>query len=217
MQLSVGSNFIQYPPPEVRSIFPVQFQSGTEAVVTLIGKSFGANESDVHVYLRLSAGGEAACDTKQLVNDAQIVCTFLAKKGRKIEGVFVVSAGSDWSGGEQNSTTGANSQVKEIDPPAEVAITIAKDIAEIPPGSPQEAEFIASFTMDISKAIGVPEDRINVTGIQAGSIVVVFVILPDPTSIKTLSPAAAAAEIVKQASNPAVSVPNPSSHVRAHV
>jgi hypothetical protein len=194
----------------------VQFEAGATAVVTISGRNFGTNGSDVQAYLRMSSGGEAPCDERRLVSDTLIICTLLPKKGRTIEGVFVVTAGSDWSGGGQNSSTGLNSQVKEIDAPVEVIITIAKDISEIPPGSLQEAQFIAAFITDISRAIGVTPDRINVTSIHPGSVIVVFVILPDLTSTTTLSPAAAAAEIVQQASNPAVSPQSPVASPRIH-
>ncbi len=207
-QLSVGTNLVQYPAPEVQSITPVQFEPGVTAVITIYGKNFGTNFSEVNAYLRLDGGGEATCDESQLVSDAQFVCTLLPKKSRKNEGVFVISVGTDWSGGHQNSSTGINSRVKEIDLPVEVTMTIAKEFSTIPPGSLALAQFVAEFKSDVARAIGVPEHRINVTSVSPGSVIVVFVILPDPLSLVSLSPATAAAEIFRQASNPSVSAPS---------
>jgi hypothetical protein len=183
----------------------VQFESGSDATITIYGTNFGSNSSDVHVVLRLSLGGEAPCVLQGPVSDKEVVCTLPARKGRKHEGALVVSVGSDWSGGQQNTTTGVLAKIKEFDPPAKVTLVIKKDISEIPPGSQAEQQFVATFAADVAKAVGIKQERIRVTGIQAGSILVEFIILPDATSITTASPASLAANIAQQAANPSVS------------
>ncbi len=158
----------------------------------------------MQVYLRLSDGAESTCEIQGQVLDTHIVCTLPMKKGSRHNGLLVVSVGTDWSGGQQNTSTGAHSKIKEMDPPAPVTVTVMKDISEIASGSPEEAMFVASFVTDISKAVGIPQERIRVISIKAGSVIVEFEILPDPMSIISLSPASVAADIVKQASNPSV-------------
>jgi hypothetical protein len=195
---------IGYEPPRVSSVYPVQFEPGVSATVTIYGENFGTNTSDVKVSLLLTSGGEAPCRIEDEVSNMLLVCTVAAKPGRKIEGFLVVSVGSDWSGGTQNSTKGFYSKIKQLDDPAPVTVTIAKDISEIPSGSAEEKQFVESFVSDVSTAIGLPQDRINVTSITAGSVIVEFFLLPDRYSILTLSPARAAANLVKQAANASV-------------
>lgn len=66
--------------------------------------------------------------------------------------------------------------------------------------------FKTNTARDICKALGLEISRCEVTGVRAGSIVIVFVIKPDPNSVTSLTPAAAAAEIAKQAADPTVSL-----------
>jgi hypothetical protein len=199
--------------PEIKHVRPVQFDPGSTATLTVTGRNFASDAADVRVYLRMSAGGEAPCLIEDPVSETQIVCTLPLKPGRKHDGVLVVSVGSEWSGGAQNSSVGVHSKIKEFDPPAPVTVTISKDIADIPRGTPQEYEFIASFTSDVSNAVGISRERIKVTSIRPGSVIVEFSVLPDVDSVTSLTPASVAASIVKQASDPSVR----NCHLRVYV
>jgi len=201
-KLSVAVGQVSFPKPTVKVVVPAQVVGGVTAVVTISGTNFGTNQSDVVAEL-VGGTGRYRCDPLTLVSDSSVICTLPFKSGVVHAGTFTVAVGTDWSGGQQNSTETTEAQIKEFDPPAEIKLTIAKDIAEIPPASPARVQFINDFTTDLSGAIGVPEFRINVTDIVAGSVVVIFTILPDPNSATTITPAAAAAIVAEQAANPA--------------
>jgi len=200
-KLSVASNQVSFPKPTIKLVDPAQVVAALDATVTITGTNFGTNQSDVVAAL-IGGTGEMPCNPLVLVSDSSIVCTLPYKSGIVHAGTMVVGVGTDWSGGQQNTTETTEAQVKEFDPPAEIKLTIAKDITEIQPGTPERVQFVNDFTADLSGAIGVPEYRINVTGIEAGSVVVVFVILPDPNSATTITPAAAAAIVAEQAADP---------------
>jgi len=200
-KLSVASNQVSFPKPTIKVVDPAQVNAGLDATITITGTNFGTNQSDVVAEL-VGGTGRYPCSPLVLVSDSSIICTLPWKSGVVHVGTFVVGVGTDWSGGQQNTTETTVASIKEFDPPAEIKLTIAKDITEIPPASPARVQFVNDFTADLSNAIGIPDYRINVTDIVAGSVVVVFVILPDPNSATTVTPAAAAAIVAEQAADP---------------
>jgi len=202
-KLSVADNYVSFPAPTVKLIEPVQVTAGTAVIITVTGTSFGNNNTDV-IGALITSNGENPCSPLQLVSDTSALCHLQPKTGQQLDGNIIIGVGTPWSGGQQNSTTslGLESKLKEFDPPAEVELTVAKNIDEIPEGSPARAQFETSFKGDIAKAAGVPEFRVNITAIRPGSVVVVFVILPDPNSIVTSTPAQVAAVIAQQAADP---------------
>jgi hypothetical protein len=58
-------------------------------------------------------------------------------------------------------------------------LTLMCDIATIPPNSPERKSFERKFRNDIASKLSVSSDRIRVTEISVGSIVISFSILPD--------------------------------------
>eukprot|EP00937_MAST-01D_sp_MAST-1D-sp2_P000111 g111.t1 len=69
---------------------------------------------------------------------------------------------------------------------AQVTLTIAKSIDEIPAGSVAETTFKNSFTADLSTALGIDPSRVVITGIVAGSVIVTFEILPSESQAEPL-------------------------------
>eukprot|EP00961_Rhodomonas_salina_P224896 3040290-Rhodomonas_salina.1 len=63
----------------------------------------------------------------------------------------------------------AAANIVEIPPPAVLAIQLALDIVTIPPGSKEQSNFVANFVNDVSRSVGVPSSRINVTSITVSS------------------------------------------------
>jgi len=182
--------------PQIAAVNPVQVIAGQVASITISGLNFGTNQSDVVGAIRTTTG-EKPCEPLILVSDTSAICNLSVNALIPHTGNLVIGVGTPWSGGQQNtSASGIESRIKEIDPPAEVELTLAVDIATIPEGSPE------SFISDVSAAVGVPVWRIQITQILAGSIIVVFVILPDPNSIIATTPQAAAAIIAEQAAQP---------------
>jgi hypothetical protein len=190
-----------FPKPQITAVVPAQVVAKSTFNATISGVNFGTNRSDVVAAL-ITDAGENRCDKIILKSDQQIICTIKPRVGLIHKGTFRVGIGNAWSGRQQNSSLVDKAKIKEFDPPAPVKLTIAKDIATIPAGSPERETFVTALKGDISKAAGVAEYRINVTDIVAGSVVVVFTILPDPNSATSVTPAAAAAAIAKQAADP---------------
>ena len=190
-----------FPKPAITAIQPAQVVPKSTFNVTISGINFGTNRSQVVAAL-ITDAGENRCDKIILNSDQQIICTIKPRVGLIHKGTFRVGIGNAWSGRQQNSSLVDKAKIKEFDPPAPVKLTIAKDIATIPPGSPERETFVTAVKGDISKAAGVAENRINVTDIVTGSVVVVFTILPDPNSATSVTPAAAAAAIAQQAADP---------------
>lgn len=190
-----------FPKPDITAVDPAQVVAKSTFNVTISGVNFGTNRSDVVAAL-ITDAGENRCDKIILKSDQQIICTIKPRVGLVHKGTFRVGVGNAWSGRQQNSSLVDKAKIKEFDPPAPVKLTIAKDIATIPPGSPERETFVTAVKGDISKAAGVAEHRINVTDIVTGSVVVVFTILPDPNSATSVTPAAAAAAIAQQAADP---------------
>jgi len=201
-KLSVANNYVSFPAPTIKIIEPVQVTAGTSVIITITGTSFGANNTDVIGALRTSTG-ENPCAPLTLISDTSALCYLFPMTGQQLDGNIVVGVGTPWSGGQQNSTaSGIESKLKEFDPPAEVELTVAKNIDEIAVGTPARVEFENTFKGDVAAATGIPEFRINITSIRPGSVVVVFVILPDPNSITTSTPAQVASVIAAQAADP---------------
>ncbi|GBG30598.1 Beta-hexosaminidase subunit beta [Hondaea fermentalgiana] len=78
---------------------------------------------------------------------------------------------------------------------ARLTISLDRDFAELKPGSEAESTFKASFVEDMRKSLGIPSDRIRITGLSSGSVIVNFIILP-PTSDDDTLPAETAAAIL---------------------
>lgn len=201
-RLSVGTSFVSYPAPILSSVSPVQVPADQPAVVTISGVNFGLNQSDV-VGALVTGLGEIRCNPLELVSDQSLICTLPVVTGVPFTGRFVVGVGTSWSGGQQNTTeTGQKAKIKEYDLPAEATITINKDINDIPEGSASRLQFETDFIANIATAAHIATWRIIIKSITAGSVVIVFIILPDPNSIVTPSPASAVADIVGQAAQP---------------
>jgi len=201
-KLSVANNYVSFPGPVIKSIDPVQVTAGVATVITITGTSFGTNNTDVIGALR-TTGGENPCAPLELVSDSSALCHLFPQTGQQLDGNVVIGVGTDWSGGQQNSTaSGLESKLKEFDPPAEMELTINKNIEEIAEGTPERAAFETGFKGDLAAATGIPGFRINITAIRPGSVVVVFVILPDPNSIVSSTPAQVASIIATQAADP---------------
>ena len=203
----MGNNFVNFPPPIVKSVIPVQVTAGVSATITVTGQNFGNNVTDV-IGVLITTSGEIPC-VIELQSDAQLTCFLQYKKGVNFNGNVKIGVATDWSGGQQNSTgSGIESKVKEFDPPAEIELTLAVDVTTIQEGTPARANFESSFKDDIALAATtasgtkVGPERVNITSIRAGSVIVVFVILPDPNSATSSSPAQVAAIIAKQANDP---------------
>ena len=201
-RVSIGNGYANFPAPTVKVVQPVQVTAGVPATITVTGTNFGKNKTDV-IGVLVTATGEIRCEPLNLLSDSSLTCGLKPKAGMTFNGNIRIGVGTTWSGGQQNSSaTGVESKVKEFDPPAEVELTLAKDITTIPEGSPERITFVAAVANDIASAAKVPPSRVNVTSLRAGSLVVVFVILPDPDSATTSTPAQVAALIATQAADP---------------
>lgn len=77
-------------------------------------------------------------------------------------------------------------------------------------GSQQRSLFVSALQSDIAGALGVPPSRVNITNLQAGSVIATFALLPPPASnggaTPSPSPAAAASPSPAQLSAAALAV-----------
>lgn len=199
-QFVVGNNWIAYDAPTVSTVMPALLDNGAAANVTVMGASFGNNRSDVWGYL--DGASTIQCTPFTLINDGLGICTLVPAKDDVLTGNIIVVAGSDWSGGAQQSSARLSNYVKEKPLPVEVEVSLPIEISTIPEGSREREAVKASFTADLSKALGVPSWRISITELRAGSVIIVFVILPDASSVSALTPAALAVELAQQAADP---------------
>eukprot|EP01050_Picozoa_sp_SAG11_P003691 SAG11_NODE_215_length_12235_cov_11.843276_6_plen_295_part_00 len=67
-------------------------------------------------------------------------------------------------------------------PPAtlQAELELAVDIESIPEGTAARLVFEAAFRADVAAALGIEPTRVRVLGVEAGSVVVAFEVLPDP-------------------------------------
>jgi len=201
-KFSVANNFVNFPAPIISSISPQKFEAGSSPLVTVLGQNFGTSAAEVRGYLR-TATVEVPCKPLTLIADTTLTCQLNPVPGVELSGVLVVTVGRNYfSGGAQNTTTGTFSQILITESPAPVEITLAGDIAELLASPARLDSFKVSVARDIANALGLSLARIRVDEVKGGSIIVVFVILADPNSVTSLTPAQAAAEIVKQAADP---------------
>jgi hypothetical protein len=187
------TNGIKYEPPVITNINPALVPSGQAVTVTISGANFGNKDSNRTGFMD---GGDGPlsivpCNPLTYVSDAILRCVLTPKSSQKLKGNIFVTVGDDFVGGRQMTKATADTQMAPVPDPVPILLTIAKDIADIPKGSAAEATFVSSFKSDLVKAFAgqLSEDRINVTSITAGSVIVAFVILPDPNSATSLSPA----------------------------
>mmetsp|Transcript_66378 Transcript_66378/g.163543 ORF Transcript_66378/g.163543 Transcript_66378/m.163543 type:complete len:3114 (+) Transcript_66378:219-9560(+) len=199
---SVGTNFVNFPPPVISTVAPQKIERGATVTLTVTGQNFGRHVAEVSGALR-TATGEVPCSPIVLKADTSLECTLVPRAGVIMEGNLVISVGRDFfSGGRQNTSIVTEGQVKEIEAPVEVEMTFAGDIAELLASPARQEQFKVSVALDVARALGIPSFRVTVLEIRGGSIIVVFVILPDPNSVSTLTPAQAAAEVFRQANDP---------------
>ena len=171
----VGKSWMSYEAPIVDTVSPAQVDAGAMANISILGSNFGDNISDVSVILEGSS--IIPCIIMSL-KDAQIECILTPDDGQQSMGDVVVSVGSVWSGGRQSSKKTDASKIMESPAPVELEASLPLDINDFPEGSTQAEELKTTFVNDIVSALGVPASRIQVTGLKAGSIIVVFIILP---------------------------------------
>jgi len=202
-RLEVGTGWIRYSIPEISTISPAQVDPGADAVFTIAGKNFGKARDPLTGYLDASTG-PIPCTPLEHISDNQAICYIFPKTGEVMTGHIILTAGNLTTGGGQDTATSVETTyIKEKPAPVEVKATIAVDIAAIAEGTPARTAFVASFLGDISSALGVPASRLEVTGIVAGSVIVVFNIIPDASSTTAPSPAALAVSLAVQAADPA--------------
>jgi hypothetical protein len=169
-QFVVGNNWIAYDAPTVSTVMPALLDNGAAANVTVMGANFGNNRSDVWGYL--DGASTIQCTPFTLINDGLGICTLVPAKDDVLTGNIIVVAGSDWSGGAQQSSARLSNYVKEKPLPVEVEVSLPIEISTIPEGSREREAVKASFTADLSKALGVPSWRISITELRAGSVII---------------------------------------------
>jgi len=199
-QIAIGNNWINFEAPTVQSVAPQQVDAGLPVNVTITGRNFG---KDSAVVTGLMQGATPIpCTPMTVVSDIKAICTLIPKTGEQLNGDILMTVGNANTGGGQSTKRGTLTAIKEKPAPVQVEATVPVTIDAIPEGSPARTQVVASFTNDVSSALGVPQSRINVTGIRAGSVIITFVILPDPNSISAPSPAALAVNLATQAADP---------------
>lgn len=194
---TVGANWIAYEPPKISSVTPALLERGLAVNVTLLGENFGNNASDVSGHLEGMT--VLPCTPFILMNDGQGICTLIPDQDDVLVGNIIVEVGSEWSGGSQKTSASAVNFVKEKPQPVQVESVLPIDITGIPEGSREREVLTTSFKADVSKALGVPSWRISIQEIVAGSVIIIFVILPDTSSVSSPSPASLAANLAMQA------------------
>ena len=182
---------------------------------TITGKHFGLpadplkgrRADPLSGYLETEESGQLRCAPLVHLSDGAATCTITPKKGQIMQGHMVLWAGdtaaASTTGGAQDTATDPEVTYVQVEAkPVEVKAAIPVEINSIPEGSPERKSFEASFATDISGALGVPSSRIEIVGISAGSVIVIFNILPDPNAVAAPSPAALAVSLAQQAADP---------------
>ncbi|CAM9564630.1 unnamed protein product, partial [Chrysoparadoxa australica] len=85
---------------------------------------------------------------------------------------------------------------------AKVTVSLPGDLDAFPEGSAARDTLVADFKNDLIGALGVDPSRVQITGLESGSIVVTFIILPS-ASIADSSTAEVLADLALQAEDPA--------------
>ncbi|GMI12530.1 hypothetical protein TrVE_jg62 [Triparma verrucosa] len=124
-----------------------------------------------------------------------------------------------YTGLEVINTAVANEEEQEpvfLEAPAEVVLSLAGSIDEIPPGSPAETQFKTNFVSDISSALGIDTSRVTITSITSGSIIVQFEIAVSQNSAEPLV-SELVEELTEQINDPAsvINSGNTTSRVQA--
>jgi len=97
---------------------------------------------------------------------------------------------------EATTTTSASLMVQ-----AEVSLELEGDLSAYPEGSAARTAFIEQFEEDVTTALDVPPDRIEVYNLLSGSIIVEFYVYPSSSNADPLV-YELVEEIITQASNP---------------
>merc|ERR1712100_902526 len=93
-------------------------------------------------------------------------------------------------------------QKSEKSQPVKVEAAVQADFTEVTSSPAAKAEFEATFATETASALGVPSHLIEIVELLAGSVVVIFNILPDTSSATAASPAALAVNLAQQAADP---------------
>ena len=200
----VGNSWMSYAAPIVSAVSPAQVDAGVMANISILGSNFGDNISDISVILEGSS--KIPCIIVSL-KDSQIECFLTPADGQQSMGDMVISVGSDWSGGSQSSQKTDATKITESPTPVELEASLPLNINDFPEGSTQAEDLKTTFVNDVVSALGIPASRVVVTGLKSGSIIVVFIILPDLSSTTAASPASLAVNLAAQASDPSVCPP----------
>jgi len=199
------SNAIGYEPPVVSRVSPQMVQATGTVTLTIEGKNFGTAGGNRSAVLDGGSGAKSIikCNPLVYVGDTQLKCTLTTKGTQTLKGTVLVTVGTDGQGGAQQSKPSEATNVATLPEEVELQATLSTDIATIPQGSAERVQFIASFKDNLVAALsGVTASQIQVTSVLAGSVVVAFVIRPNPDSIASLTPAQIAADFAAQAANP---------------
>ena len=106
-----------------------------------------------------------------------VLCYRFADEGWKI-----------YRGIEVIDTADAEEEQEEVfvEAPAEVVLSLEGSVDDIPENSPARAAFEVGFVTDISSALGIDQDRVNIIRIISGSIIVEFEIKVSANSAEPL-------------------------------
>ena len=208
----VGSSWVGYLKPEIASIAPAQLdliEPKVPVIIIVTGNNFGFDSADVTGMLEgpsftVEKGyelGGLPCSPLVVMSDKLIQCTLTLKsKEEKMVGNIVITAGkNDPQKSEKSPKT---TEIKEKPQPVKVEASVQADFTEVTSTPAAKAAFEATFSVETAAALGMPVHLIEIVELLAGSVVVVFNILPDTSSATAVSPAALAVNLAQQAADP---------------
>jgi len=149
-------------------------------------------------------------------SDSKILCTLTPQSIEDVfEGDIQITAGNASFHGRGQSTEivpgvpGAPGVTSLGVKPQPVAATakIEADFTEVTSSPAKAEEFKTTFKTDLVKAAQTKDPsfnaaRVEITGLEQGSVIVLFAILPDASSASAASPAAVALNLAVQAADP---------------
>jgi len=208
----VGSGWVAYQKPIITAVFPAQLDlvPPKEPIKILVaGSNFGFDSADVTGILEgpsfttekgYELGG-LPCKPLIVFSDKLIECTLTLKsKDEQMIGNIVIIAGKkDPVKSEKSPKT---TEIKLKPQPVKVEAAVQADFTEVTATPAMKAAFEATFAAETANALGVPAYLIEILELLAGSVVVVFNILPDTSSATAVSPAALAVNLAAQAADP---------------